>query len=297
MPYEELENKNVVGYRYLLVDAINTLKCGDAAALTYLSVSKDDPKKTKAICVFNSFYNLSSTDIIHELNHVIEGDAKISKNTMSIKTGFRYTKQFAGGGEYGDIFYPDLKHDATMFNEIVNDYLSVKINDILIKDHFKIGDVKLPSTSSAYADLFPIFKDFIEENMDDIVRCRMSSKPLLFNRTIGEENFQKLAYYTQKIFDLYRRYDIVSQFLEKEHICEEIDRKRDTQSIFELAKNPGDDISAEAKEVLEYVKKIEGVFNKIKRAKNNSKGNKNISSYGQESLFEKDEIINYDDID
>ncbi len=294
VPYEELEKKNIVGYRYFLVDAINTLRCDEAGALTYLTVSKDDPKKTQAVCVFNSFYNLSSSDIIHELNHVIEADVKVTKNVMSIKTGFRYTKQYVDGGEYGDIFYPDIRHDATMFNEIINDYLAIKINKILVKDNFKIGDVKLPTTSSAYSDLFPIFEDFIEENMQEIIRCRMSSKPLLYNRAIGEENFQKLAYYAQKIFDLYERYYVVSEELDKEHICDEINRKRGNQSIFEFAKNHGNDVSAEAKEVLEYVKKIEKVFNKIKRERQSSRENRNKTVNGKEDLFDRDQIIKYD---
>ena len=275
VPYEELKRAHVLDNKFILLDGLDALRNDEAEAVTYFPASMDDPNRTKSVCIFSSFYHLSSTDIIHELNHVVEADVKVSKNVLSSKTGFRYIKQYIEGDSLSEIFYPDLRHDATIFNEVVNDYLTNKINDILVADNFKIGDVKLPSTGSAYADLFPIFQDFIEENMKDIIRCRMSNKPLLFNRVIGEDNFQKLAYYADKIFDLYRRYDIVSQFLEKTHICDEIENKRGEQSIFDLAQNP-EGLSAEAKEVLEYVKKIEAVFKKIKREQHARKSNKNI---------------------
>lgn len=284
VPYEELINKNVTDKKFILINGLEALRNEEAEAATYFPASLDEPNKTKAVCVFNSFYNLSSSDIIHELNHVVEADIKLSKNNIvSIKTGFRYTKQYLEGDSTGDYFYPDAKHDFAIFNEVVNDYLTNKINDILIKDNFRIGDVKLPSTTSAYADLFPIFKDFIEENMKDIIRCRMSSKPLLFNKFIGEDNYQKLAYYSDKIFELYRKYDIVSDVLEKVHIYDEIESKRGENSIFELAKKP-EELTAEAKEVLDYVKKIEAVFRRIKRQQK-IKSNNNIASSEDEKLI------------
>ncbi len=287
VPYEELSEKNLIDKEFMLFDAIDALRNGDAEAVTYFTTSYEEPNKTHAVCVFNSFYHLSSSDIIHELNHVIEGDVKLSKDVLAVKTGFRFTKQHVYGDKLGDIFYPDIRNDATAFNEIVNDYLTIKINDILVKDNFSIGNMKLPTTGSLYAYLFPIFGEFIDENLKEIIRCRMSNKPGLFKDVIGKENFQKLAFYCQKVLDLYMKGDMASELFERPSLFEEIEKLRGDKSIFEIAKNP-EGASTEAKQLLDYVNKIGDVFKRIQRAKGIAKGNKQIGVEDERKFFKED---------
>ena len=59
------------------------------------------------------------------------------------------------------------------------------------RDGFNVGGAGY--MPSAYSKVFPLLEGFIEENLNDIIACRMSSDPKAFARKIGEENFNKIV--------------------------------------------------------------------------------------------------------
>ena len=135
--------------------------------------------KLHCVCLLSEYFSLDTSSLVHEFNHIVECDRLVDSTGKfkGFKTGFS-----AG----------TLASDAEeLLDEIVNDYISLKVNKLMERDGFNVGGAGY--MPSAYSKVFPLLEGFIEENLNDIIACRMSSDPKAFARKIGEENFNKIV--------------------------------------------------------------------------------------------------------
>lgn len=131
------------------------------------------------VCLLNEYFDLDTSSLVHEFNHIVESDGLVDSTGKfkGFKTGF------SGGALASD--------SEKLLDEIVNDYISLKVNKLMERDGFNVGGAGY--MPSAYSKVFPLLEGFIEENLNDIIACRMSSDPKAFARKIGEENFNKIV--------------------------------------------------------------------------------------------------------
>ncbi len=135
--------------------------------------------KLHCVCLLNEYFDLDTSSLVHEFNHIVESDRLVDSTGKfkGFKTGF------SGGALPSD--------SEKLLDEIVNDYISLKVNKLMERDGFNVGGAGY--MPSAYSKVFPLLEGFIEENLNDIIACRMSSDPKAFARKIGEENFNKIV--------------------------------------------------------------------------------------------------------
>ena len=131
------------------------------------------------VCLLNEYFDLDTSSLVHEFNHIVESDRLVDSTGKfkGFKTGF------SGGALPSD--------SEKLLDEIVNDYISLKVNKLMERDGFNVGGAGY--MPSAYSKVFPLLEGFIEENLNDIIACRMSSDSKAFARKIGEENFNKIV--------------------------------------------------------------------------------------------------------
>lgn len=171
------------------------------------------------LCVCKNYLNLCTSTLIHEMNHIIETDLIYNKQGENIgtKCGFEV------------FFYDNNKKTAnTMYlNEIINDYLALKIYEKCKRDGFEIGAVA--HKSSGYAKFIKLLKDFIDENLTSIIECRLSENPNGFKEFIGNKNYSLLNSAINK----------VAPFTEEEYknCLKEIESKTKHASLEPLSSN------------------------------------------------------------
>lgn len=156
---------------------------GNNATLGCVFHLMDKNGNLNCLCLLNQYLNLDMGTLVHEFNHIVESD-KISdkeNNFIGYKCGFK------------DSTKDDIVNQFNgyhLFDEVVNDYISLKIYKLMKDDGFKLGYEECKK--SEYSKAFPLLKDFLEENLQDIIACRMSEDPKAFIKKIGEKNFKLL---------------------------------------------------------------------------------------------------------
>ncbi len=196
-----------------VIDNFNTVGC------MYAMHSKEN--EIHCLCITPQYFNLDTSALIHEMNHIIESDIlQINGYIVDTKIGFDS--------------YEDTSRRYTPLNEVINDYLALKVYDLCKQDGFSIGNAKF--TRSDYSKAFPLLKDFLDENLQDIIECRMSEDRLKFANKIGMKNFNKLADATKKIFDIGSSIEINEAYYELKACTNSADPEANFDILSENAK-------------------------------------------------------------
>ncbi len=140
-------------------------------------------EQTTNVCVLGTFFSLIDSCAVHELNHIVESKNLLKNGVFYSKTGFFRTKEQLSKGQQ------QSSHNE--IDEIFNEYISLKIYDLMRKDNFTLGAIGYKRTTYSYA--FPAFEKLIEENLQDVIDTRMSDDPDAFAKKIGKENFENLS--------------------------------------------------------------------------------------------------------
>ncbi len=154
------------------------------------------------IVFYNSVVKFLDSVLIHEINHSVSSFAKVEKSQRYIDQGYNdvyckngfVSKRYLEDGKGNVIPYFDVRVDYTPLNEAINEYLSQKICDKMVKDNFKIGRFYAnQGGKSSYTNDFPLLINFFENNLQDIIKCNMSEDENLIYSTFGEENIDQIA--------------------------------------------------------------------------------------------------------
>lgn len=154
--------------------------------------------KYKQFCFLDNGLALDDKTTIHEIGHVIETFILKEKNGKALeKTGFELIMQGDTIGiEYdskGKMVKTQNKRRYEAFNEIINEYISIKVTKKLNEKNINIGLIKSDFEDSPYSSGFKVFGDFIEKHIDKIIACKMSSDGKEIGEFFGFENFNQLA--------------------------------------------------------------------------------------------------------
>ncbi len=163
----------------------------DVVAFIEPTYYESDPNTLYNFCVLPTIFSLYDSTVFHELNHIVVSDilSNTDKNLI-VKSGLQVSS-----------FDKDLNISIgaikkSILNEVINDYISLKICREYEKNGKKIG--LLNNISSAYSKAFPLLKDFMEDNLFGIIECLMEKDKDIKN-LIGNENFDIIADATRNI--------------------------------------------------------------------------------------------------
>lgn len=195
--------------------------------------------KLHCVCLLNEYFDLDTSSLVHEFNHIVESDGLVDSTGKfkGFKTGF------SGGALASD--------SEKLLDEIVNDYISLKVNKLMERDGFNVGGAGY--MPSAYSKVFPLLEGFIEENLNDIIACRMSSDPKAFARKIGEENFNKIVEAVGNYYEIGDRDKIELAYQELKNFKGDLTSKLERKKLSSNANVLYDSISL-VKEVRKSVK-------------------------------------------
>ena len=189
--YESLENNGVNITKDGLARAIFKTIMGKNSSLAWaFSLSYSGKKELQSICVCKNALKLDTLTLIHEINHILEFDYLFKNGEFAgYKSGFTYrdSKSVA-------------QNDVEILDEVINDYIAYQIYDEFKRDGFELG-YKEPITSE-YSKMFLVMGEFLEENLELIKKCRMSSSPNMFAQIIGLNNFETLNNAIKKCYTL-----------------------------------------------------------------------------------------------
>lgn len=189
--YESLENNGVNITKDGLARAIFKTIMGKNSSLAWaFSLSYSGKKELQSICVCKNALKLDTLTLIHEINHILEFDYLFKNGEFAgYKSGFTYrdSKSVA-------------QNDVEILDEVINDYIAYQIYDEFKRDGFELG-YKEPITSE-YSKMFLVIGEFLEENLELIKKCRMSSNPNMFAQIIGLNNFEMLNNAIKKCYTL-----------------------------------------------------------------------------------------------
>lgn len=246
---EILENDDIYQGDILATLGDYITKAGNVMAYIDHTFKYSSPYEPYAICVLPATFCLDNETLVHELNHIIESD--IIYNTqfeMTMRCGICpsvLNKNF--NTTYGS-------REFNMLNEVINDYIAIKINKLMAKDGFTIGLHKHIKSVFAYA--FPLLSEFIEDNWDALIDCRMGDAAL-------EERFDM-----NEIASLAR---VTTEFLlinDKDNILKEIESKTfKGVNIFDILDNDELELSNDAKNYVNCYRQVSYSTNKLKLTK------------------------------
>lgn len=249
-----------------LLYALEEFMFGDKVngmAVSYL----DQDNQLKAVCFCEDYFNLATSTLIHELNHIVQ-ECLIGENSSAFytKTGFDI---IPFEKEDGSLFYEINLTSAgnrpfEMLNEIINEYLSLRIFESMRLDGVKIGIGK--EIVSAYYDGFYVFDKFIKENLEAIVDNCFSADKRALGAVIGDTEFKRLAEIAEDV--------ICSEYFDLNSAISEIARvlKIDVKQYeeFDNVENlaGGHEWSKNARKYLTYVERTNKLGRKLSECTN-----------------------------
>lgn len=248
----EFYNSEILFKDDILMSITQYIKFNECAGFISPTISINNQNQTTNVCVLSTFFALVDSCAVHELNHIVESTNSLKNDVFYSKTGFAKMKKYVNKDE------PDFQNNE--LNEIFNDYISIKIHNLMVRDNFKMGGIEFAKSLYSYA--FPAFEKLIEENLDDIIASRMSDDPDAFAKIIGQENFNKLSDIASDMLHQVDRRDFKSAMKE---INLEINQKAPNKELHKISLN--NDWSENTRKYLQNVKLAEKIRKDIKSAK------------------------------
>ena len=188
------EIKNNGLFEGTILSSIENYICSpgsDVVAFVEPTYYNSDPNTLYSFCVLPTIFNLCDSTLFHELNHIAVSDILSNNETnLIVKTGILVSS-----------FDKDLNVSIGMMkdslvNEVINDYFALKICREFERNGGNIGlTSNVPST---YSRAFPLLKEFIEDNFNELKECLMN-KDKDIAKKIGLDNFDIIANATRNI--------------------------------------------------------------------------------------------------
>ncbi len=189
---DEIDNKGL--FKGTILSSIeNYIRTPSSNVIAFVEPTfyKNDPSTLYSFCVLPTIFNANDYTIFHELNHIaVSNMISNNENCFVVKTGLQVSN-------FDKDFNISIGSTQKMFvNEVINDYIALKICQEFEYDNNNIG--LLNNSPSTFSKAFPLLKDFINDNLADIIDCLMDKNKNISN-IIGADNFDMLADATKNI--------------------------------------------------------------------------------------------------
>ncbi len=230
----------------------------DSNGVCVYTIGRDEPHRPQTIIVLNSYLLLLDRTLFHEINHAIQTiTRKTGENSALIKVGVPSAKlTFDDDGVCNVENTFDEK--GTMFNEILNDYLTEKIF-APARGNLRIGNF-VEDDNGLYALGFDFLEKFFEKNLDVLKECAISDDPYSFIKHFDKNDLMKLITLTENLMeDVKRDTSAYSEFVRQRLLMEL--KQKGAISPRELNR---DDFDADCRKFVDYLKEFDTLADEIK---------------------------------
>ncbi len=188
-----------------VIEMINQYKFGlldknayvDSSGACVYTIKKDMPHQSKSIIVLPSYLLLKDRTLFHELNHAIQTlTISDDENSVTMKVGVPSAKLTFSKEGICDA-ERTFSEEATMFNEVLNDYLTEKIFEPA-REMLRIGD-EVENENAYYIHAFDFLSKFFEKNLDVLKECAISDDPYSFLKQFDKKDLIKLMNLTDDL--------------------------------------------------------------------------------------------------
>ena len=234
-------------------------------------------KGNKYICVCGTALNMTNKTLIHEINHLCELDVLYeTQDKIAYKTGFETYFSSTKESELDtdavaeNILY-NIEHTSSslgtcrFLNEVINDYLAEKIYQVFKNHNLNFSFANEQETLCTYSLGFPLLKNFIEENIDDLKKYRMEQNPNAYRDFIGHDNFDRLAQSVDKLLSI--DFDILERLYH--NLFSEagyLQTKNFTEDIWDIV-HENKKWSSQSQEIANIYKTVEEITDNIRQIK------------------------------
>ena len=224
-------------------------------ALTTVSINLENPKYPICICCNNEPLMLDDRSFIHEVNHAVTCHASYKDDFFHTKCGITEDTYYVFNLDCIKKVSDDDR--LTSFDEIINDYLSLKIYKIAEEDGFSIGGHE--EIESLYSAAFPLFGRFLERNLEDIKDIVLNEDGKAMERYLGAKNLTKLSNFATEMLN-YCNKNICNKDYRK--MLGFIGGEREVD-FFKLAKRKNELIFSPYKKYLSFYSRGEKLFKEV----------------------------------
>ena len=189
-------------FRKHLLDILTACINGDIdySALQLTSINLDNEKLLNFV-ILRDPRMLNDNYIVHETNHAVSSSAKLIDEFICVKNGVKPNlSMLEKYSDFKNVIKLKGYEEYRAINEVLNDYLTGKILEIMEKDGFKISPIK--NSTSIYSAILPIFKDFFDRHLNAIKNKYISDNSKDLIKYFGEENFNELATVMSKMLNI-----------------------------------------------------------------------------------------------
>lgn len=184
----------------------NAVGEGVNAAGNFTSAYYDNPTRPVNICVLPETEICNDAILIHEIGHIIESDVKLEGKTFKTHTGFMkavYRVDIIGERykDESDQYDPVRYQQLTNLNEVINDYMTLKVVKLMQKQGFQIFDNEI--TSSLYSLAFPALQDFFDRVAPHLIKSGFIGRVKDLPKLVGGQEFNLLLDDIQFLFQKY----------------------------------------------------------------------------------------------
>ena len=248
-----------------VIETLNSYKFGrfdknvfvDSSGACVYTIGRDKPHMQKSFIILNSFMLLQDRTLFHELNHALQiSTIPEGENSVKMKIGVPSAKiEFLQDGEKID---KTFEEKATMFNEVLNDYLTEKIFEPA-RGQIRIGR-EIESEEGYYMLAFAFLKKFFDKNLDILKECAMSEDPFSYIKYFDKQDLVKLINMTDNLMeDIRKRQDIYGDFIKQKFLMDlKSNRNIPTEELKE------EDFEGECKMFVRYLKEFDKLAEEIK---------------------------------
>lgn len=194
---------------------------GIEAAGNFVTAYFDKPNQTVNVCIMPESDKCNDAVLIHELGHIIQSDVKFDGRELKTHTGFMVSKfkvdLYSRTTESIDVFNPVEFEQMEYLNEVINDYLTLKVVKLMEQNNFKLFDNE--KTTSLYSLAFPALQDFIDRIDTRLVNSGFRGKVKILSKFVGGKQFTKFLddlYFLFKKFGKDRIY--IENFLKENNL-------------------------------------------------------------------------------
>lgn len=190
-----------------LYDILNQYKFGrldkeasvDSSGACIYTIEKDKPHAQKSFIVLNSYLLLKDRTLFHELNHALQiQTVSESEDSVVTKIGVPSAKiTFTEDGKYK--LTSTFKEKATMFNEVLNDYLTEKIFEPA-RGRMRVGS-EVENEEGFYILAFLFLSKFFDKNLEVLKECAISDEPDSFLKHFDKKDLEKLIDLTDNLMN------------------------------------------------------------------------------------------------
>lgn len=190
-----LIEEDIVDAEEIYLDMCADGAYGGASGSAYVGFRFSNITQPAAICFLPKLTKINDSILFHELNHIVLSDLNLDGKFLNRRMGLSILKYYIDIENqiaiFDDTVFGDEKEEQlSLFDEVINDYLSIKILKAAQSEGFKFGTTEI--LSSAYSAAFTPLESFFEKYLKEIKEAVLNGNKAALTNLFTKDDFDDL---------------------------------------------------------------------------------------------------------